>query len=136
MNVKLDPGAFMPRVATRGDAGYDIFSPIDAVVPAMGRIVIPTGVHIELPEGTCAILKSKSGLMAKHGVVSEGLIDEPYRGQIHVIMFNHSTEDYEVRRGDKISQFIVVLVHTYELRQVDTLSETERGENGFGSTGR
>ncbi len=81
-------------------------------------------------------LKSKSGLMVNHDITSDGLVDYGYTGSIHVKLFNHGSEDYYVRRGDKISQLVIVPVLTPTLEVVDKMDETERGENGFGSTGR
>lgn len=136
MNIQLDKQALMPVRAHNTDAGLDLLSPIDTVVPAKGSISIDTGVHIELPPNTAGFLKSKSGLNVKYGITSEGVIDVGYTGSIAVKLYNHSGMDYTVRRGDKISQLVVVKIDTPELVLVDKLAETERGAVGFGSTGR
>lgn len=137
MNIQLDEGAFMPQYAHPGfDAGFDIRSPIDFVVPAHGSCVIDTGVHIELAPNTVGMLKSKSGLNVNHDLTSTGTIDVGYSGSIRVKLYNHGDTDYYGNRGDKISQLVVMpfIVETFNL--VEKLDETGRGNNGFGSTGR
>ena len=136
MNIMLDSTALMPKRGHATDAGLDLLSPIDTVVPANGSISIDTGVHIELAPNTAGFLKSKSGLNVKYGITSEGVIDVGYTGSIAVKLYNHSGMDYVVRRGDKISQLVVVKIDTPELVLVDKLADTERGNGGFGSTGR
>lgn len=136
MNIQLDKQALMPVRAHDTDAGLDLLSPVDTVVPAHGAVTIDTGVHIELPIHTAGFLKSKSGLNVKYGITSEGVIDVGYTGSIAVKLYNHSGMDYAVRRGDKISQLVVVKIDTPELVLVDKLADTERGNGGFGSTGR
>ena len=96
-----------------------------------------TGVHVELPPGTCGLLVSKSGLNVRHDITSTGLIDENYTGEIVVKLFNHGFEDYQVHAGDKVSQMVVIPIwHDPVIEIVDELPETERGSNGFGSSGR
>ena len=136
MKIKLD-GARMPVKAHDADAGYDLFARDTKVVPARGGEVFDTGVHIELPAGTVGMLKSKSGLNVKHGITSEGVIDVGYTGSIVAKLYNHSNEDYIVRVGDKITQLVVLpLADVGELELVDEFEETERGDNGFGSSGK
>lgn len=136
MNIMLDSTALMPTRGHATDAGLDLLSPIDTVVPAKGSISIDTGVHIELPPNTAGFLKSKSGLNVKYGITSEGVIDVGYTGSIAIKLYNHSGMDYTVHRGDKISQLVVVKIDTPDLVLVDKLADTERGNGGFGSTGR
>lgn len=136
MNIQLNEQALMPVRAHNKDAGLDLLSPVDTVVPAKGSISIDTGVHVELPPNTAGFLKSKSGLNVKYGITSEGVIDVGYTGSITVKLYNHSGMDYTVRRGDKISQLVVVKIDTPELVPVVKLADTERGNGGFGSTGR
>lgn len=136
MNIQLDKQALMPVRAHNTDAGLDLLSPVDTVVPAHGAVTVDTGVHIELPVHTAGFLKSKSGLNVKYGITSDGVIDVGYTGSIAVKLYNHSGMDYTVRRGDKISQLVVVKIDTPELVLVDKLADTERGNGGFGSTGR
>lgn len=137
MKVQIDNGAFMPEYAHPGcDAGADLRSPVDFIVPAHGSCIIDTGVHIELADGTVGMLKSKSGLNVKHDLTSTGTIDVGYSGSIRVKLYNHGNTDYHGKRGDKITQLVVMpfIVETFE--QVDKLEEKGRGNNGFGSTGR
>ena len=118
------------------DAGADLRSPIDTVVPARGSRVIDTGVHIQLPHGYVGMLKSKSGLNVKHGITSEGVIDEGYTGSIVVKLYNHGEKDYVIERGDKITQLVIVPCEYVKFDLVDYLEDSERGGDGFGSTGR
>ena len=136
MKIKLDPVAWIPERAHDTDAGLDLKSPVDITVPARGSATIDTGVHVQLPPGTAGMLKSKSGLNVKHGITSEGVIDEGYTGSIVVKLYNHTLDDYHVRIGDKISQLVVVPVLTPKIEFVDELDGGERGESGFGSSGR
>lgn len=136
MKIKLDKGAFIPVRAHGTDAGADLRSPIDTVVPAMGSRVIDTGVHIQLPHGYVGMLKSKSGLNVKYGITSEGVIDEGYTGKIMVKLYNHSNYPYTVMRGDKITQLVIVPCEYLQFDLVDDLEDSERGDDGFGSTGK
>jgi dUTP pyrophosphatase len=136
MKIKLDEGAYMPTRAYPTDAGLDLRARETQIVPAKESAIFDTGVHIELPEGTVGMLKSKSGLMCKFGLVGEGVIDVGYSGSIVVKLFNHSGYDYEVHKGDKISQLVILPILTPYLEVVDELDESGRGNNGFGSSGR
>ena len=136
MKVVLDRGAFAPERAHGTDAGLDLRSPKDITVPAHGSAVIDTGVHVEIPFSCAGFLKSKSGLNVKHGITSEGVIDTGYTGSIVAKLYNNSAKDYHVKRGDKITQLVVMLIGLPDVELVDSLEETERGENGFGSTGK
>jgi dUTP pyrophosphatase len=136
MKVKLDENAFMPTRAHETDAGLDLYSPIDAVVFGNSSRCIDTGVHIELPKNTAGFLKSKSGLNVKYGITSEGVIDVGYTGSIRVKLYNNTGEPYYFKRGDKISQLVILPILTPNLELAEELEETERGNGGFGSTGR
>lgn len=136
IKVKLDEGAKMPTRAHSTDAGLDIYAREGQVIPARGSAEFDTGVHVELPEGTVGFLKSKSGLNVKFGVQSDGTIDVGYTGSIRVKLYNHSDVDYEVKAGDKISQLVILPILTPTPYLVDSLEESERGDNGFGSSGR
>lgn len=136
MKIKLSEWAYMPERAHPTDAGADLRTPHDAIVPPNGSTVIDTGVHIELPPNTVGMLKSKSGLNVKHGITSEGVIDVGYTGSIRVKLYNHSEKPYELKAGDKISQLVIMPILTPNFELVDELEETERGEKGFGSSGR
>lgn len=137
MRFQLDPGAFPPTRAHQSDAGIDIRSRETKTVPARRSAVFHTGVHVELPPGTCGVLVSKSGLNVRHDITSTGLIDEQYRGEIVVNLINDGYDDYEVRAGDKITQMVVLEVwHDPIIEVVPELSAGERGNSGFGSSGR
>ena len=136
MNVILDDGAYMPEFAHKTDAGADLRSPIETVVPARNSVVIDTGVHVEIPEGYVGMLKSKSGLNVKNNLTGTGTIDCGYSGSIRVKLYNHGDTDYQILRGDKIIQMVILPCAYCEFTQVDKFAETERGDGGFGSTGR
>ena len=136
MNIILDPGAFMPEFAHKTDAGADLRSPICATVPARNSVVIDTGVHVEIPEGYVGMLKSKSGLNVKHNLIGEGVVDALYTGSIKVKLYNLGDTDYQILRGDKIIQMVILPCVYCEFTQVEKFAETERGTGGFGSTGR
>lgn len=136
MKVKLDPGAYMPKRAHATDAGLDLRSPVNEFVPSFESAIIDTGVHVEIPEGYVGMLKSKSGLNVQHGITNEGVIDSGYTGSIVVKLYNHTPHGYYIEKGDKISQLVILPIITPTLELVDELEPTERGENGFGSTGK
>ena len=137
MKIKLDQDAFMPVRAHETDAGLDLRARETQVVCAKESAVFRTGVHIKLPRGTAGIIVSKSGLNVRHDITSTGLIDEGYDGEIVVKLFNHGGEDYKVKRGDKISQLVIVPVRYEGIDVVDDLKQhSERGSKGFGSSGR
>lgn len=136
MKIKLESWAFKPERAHATDAGADLRTPHDATIMPKDSVVIDTGVHIELPPNTVGMVKSKSGLNVKHGITSEGVIDVGYTGSIRVKLYNHSDKSYELKAGDKISQLVIMPILTPDFELVDELEETERGDNGFGSSGR
>ena len=126
----------MPEFAHRTDAGADLRSPIDTIVRAKGSIVIDTGVHVEIPDGYTIFLKSKSGLNVKHSLIGEGVVDSGFTGSIKVKLYNLGNMDYEILRGDKIIQMVILPCVYCEFIKVDKFAESERGTGGFGSTGR
>ena len=135
--VKLDPLSYLPRRAHVEDAGYDLFSPKYDFIPARGSAIIDTGVHIQIPKGYAGLIVSKSGLNLRYGLTSDGLIDAGYTGSIRVKLYNNNDRaGYEIRPGDKISQIVFIQIAEPILLETDELEETERGDNGFGSTGR
>ena len=137
MKIKLDENAFPPIRAHDTDAGLDLRAVRSIRVPAHGSALIGTGVHVQLPDGCCGILISKSGLNTKHDLTSTGLIDQGYTGEIMVKLYNHGHDSYQVNAGDKISQLVVVPVRYETVELVEELSQdTDRGADGFGSTGR
>ena len=136
MKVQLDFDAYEPVRAHTTDAGLDIRAAHSGIVRAHQSAVFRTGVHVQLPPGTFGDMRSKSGLMFNHDITSDGTIDAGYRGDIRVKLFNHGDTDYVVRPGDKITQLVVVPVDIEPVEIVDALDGGERGDRGFGSTGR
>lgn len=139
--------AKIPSRAHETDAGLDLYTPENVSVPGcesdvwdgfakIGSIVIDTGVHIEIPKGYVGFIKSKSGLMVKHGLTADGTIDSGYVGSIRVKLFNHLPTAYTFKAGEKIAQLVILPILTPDLELVDELDDTDRGSNGFGSSGR
>lgn len=137
MKIILDEGAKMPTRAHADDAGLDLYSRENRVIYPHSSATFDTGVHVEIPRGYVGMIKSKSGLNVKYGLTSEGVLDCGYTGSIRVKLYNHSSEAYTVAAGDKISQLVIMPIIAPELELVKVFgTETERGDNGFGSTGR
>ena len=137
MRVILDEGAIMPTRGHATDAGLDLYARESVFIPPNGSAVFDTGVHVELPRMTCGLLVSKSGLNVNGDITSTGLIDEGYTGSIRVKLYNHGDRNFLVRKGDKISQLVVLPCWYARLDLVQSFGTvTERGEAGFGSTGR
>ena len=137
INVSLDEGAKLPQRAHAADAGLDLFSrDDDATIEAGGSHCFDTGVHIEIPIGCVGFLKSKSGLNVFHDITSDGTIDAGYTGSIVVKLYNHGKEAYTVHKGDKISQLVIQPIRTPSPVLVGSVSGGDRGDNGFGSSGK
>ena len=136
MKTKLDKGAKLPTRAHEADAGLDLYARETAIIYAKENHIFDTGVHIELPKNTAGFLKSRSGLYMNHGITSEGVVDEGYVGSIRVNLINHSDTPYVVNKGDKISQLVILPILKPTIEIVADLEDTERGENGFGSSGK
>lgn len=136
LKVVLDEGAKMPTRAHEADAGYDLYSREDAIIYNGDSYRFDTGVHVQIPQGYAGVIKSKSGLNVNYGVQSDGLIDSGYTGSITVKLYNHGRAAVRIEKGQKISQLVIVPIVTPELQQVDSLEETERGNGGFGSSGK
>ena len=126
----------MPERGHRTDAGLDLKSRETKIVPARGSANFDTGIHIEIPEGYCGILISKSGLNTRKNIQTTGLIDSGYTGSIVVPMKNLDNKSYKVKAGDKISQLVLVPCLLFEPNYVEEFKKTERGDKGFGSTGK
>ena len=136
MRIVLDEGAIKPTKAHREDAGFDLYSTETHNIPARGFCTFGTGVHMQIPKGYAGVLVSKSGLNVRENITSTGLIDSGYTGEIKVKLYNHGFQDFEIKKGDRISQIVLIPILETELEVVDTLSNTERGDKGFGSSGR
>lgn len=137
MKVKLDKGAYMPYREHQADAGFELRCRESAIIEAGSSHLFDTGVHFQIPEGMFGKIESKSGLNCRYNVVScGGVIDSGYTGSVAVMLYNFGNEAYIFERGDKIAQMVLLRCETPKLEEVDILDETERGDNGFGSTGR
>lgn len=137
---KMRENAILPQRATPGSAGLDLCACIDAplLLPARGHAVVPTGIAIELPEGTAGFVFARSGLGIKHGIAlanGVGVIDSDYRGEICVGLCNVSDKPYTVEPFERVAQMVIAPVIVPTVTEVSELSDTERGEGGFGSTG-
>ena len=138
IKITLDSGAYRPERAHDTDAGLDLRTREGVIIWPMSSSVIDTGIHMAIPEGYYGKLEGKSGLNINHGIVSlGGVIDSGYTGSIKAKLYNLSTEPYTFHTGEKVVQLIIQpCVTDTELILVDDLEETERGDKGFGSTGR
>jgi dUTP pyrophosphatase len=136
---RLDPDLPLPAYAHHDDAGADLVTAIDVEIAPGERVVVPTGTAIALPEGYAGFVHPRSGLAARSGigiVNAPGTIDAGYRGEIKVILINHDRPTpVQLRRGDRIAQLVVQRVEQVEFVPVESLSDSERGEGGHGSTG-
>ena len=136
---KVDKELPLPEKAYEGDAGMDLLSAEDLEIKPGERALISTGIAIEIPSGFAGFVQPRSGLAIKHGigvVNSPGLIDSNYRGEIKVILINMDSEEtFKVKREDKIAQLVIKKVESPTFIVVDDLNDSERGNNGFGSSG-
>ena len=138
---KLHPNAVIPTYGSLEAAGADIYACLDAAVtiPAGKTVFIPTGLAMEVPKGCAGLIYARSSMGSKRGLAPAnkvGVIDSDYRGQVMVALHNHSQEDQVGNPGERVAQLIITPVFTPGFREVDDLSETDRGSGGFGSTGR
>lgn len=133
----VDNPKHRPFKKHNSDAGFDIFSNENVVVPMGSYAIVKTCLKVAIPEGYVGILKSRSGLACKHGVeTGAGVIDCTYTGFISVKLYNHSDKNYTVKIDDKITQMLIIPILLNEWIEVESLDDTERGNNGFGSTGK
>ena len=135
---KIDKNAILPNYAHEGDAGLDLYAVKELVLKPGDRGLIHTGIQIELPKNTEAQIRPRSGLALKNGITtlnSPGTIDEGYRGEIGVILINHGNETFKVEQGMKIAQMVIKPVFKVDIIETEELSNTERNEKGFGSSG-
>jgi dUTP pyrophosphatase len=137
--LRLDPDLAAPSYAHPGDAGADLVTRVDVIVPPRGRVTVPTGVAIALPDGYPAFVHPRSGLAARHGLTivnAPGTVDAGYRGEIAVTLLNtDSTEPVVLHRGDRIAQLVVQRVERARFVEVERLPGSHRGDGGFGSSG-
>ena len=131
-------GLDLPAYATEGAAGMDVLAAVDVVLAPGGRHAVATGLSLAIPAGFEVQVRPRSGLALKHGISlpnAPGTIDSDYRGELKIILINHGSDDFAVRRGDRIAQLVLAPVTRASWLEVDDLDETARGEGGFGSTG-
>ena len=135
----LDSTLEVPSYTREGDAGLDLKSTVDAVLQPFQRSLIPCGISVAIPQGYAGFVVPRSGLAAKHGISivnAPGLIDSNYRGEIKVILVNLDPEQpFEIKRGDRIAQLVIMETPLVKLMEVDELDSTNRGASGFGSSG-
>jgi len=141
INVKYTGKHELPQFETAQSAGMDLRANIDTpvVLQPGDRALIPTGIHMALPEGFEAQIRPRSGLAYKHGVTvlnSPGTIDADYRGDVGVLLINHGKEPFTVEDGMRVAQMVIAKYSQFEWNPVDDLDSTERGAGGFGSTGK
>jgi dUTP pyrophosphatase len=141
VKIKLENGCeiFCPKKAHPDDAGYDLYSRIDAVLEPLSGMAIPVGFAMELPSGYEAQIRPRSGLAAKHHITvtnSPGTVDANFRGEVKVILYNLGKEPFIIQRGDRIAQMVICKLPEIELIETTELSETDRNTNGFGSSGK
>ncbi|MCK5641263.1 MAG: dUTP diphosphatase [Gammaproteobacteria bacterium] len=135
---KLSEKAILPSFAHPGDAGLDLFSVENKVLEPGRSYLVKTGISIQLPKNTEAQIRPRSGLALKHMITltnTPGTIDEGYRGEIGIIMINHGKDDFEIKEGMKIAQMVIKPIYEVNITESKDLSDTSRGEGGFGSTG-
>ncbi len=137
VNVLLQSeNAQLPRYGSKYAAGLDLISCEQCVVPAMGRVLVDTGLSIELPPGTYGRIAPRSGLAVKHGIdVGAGVIDLDFTGIVKVLLFNLTDVDYQITVGDRIAQLIITPYVSASVNEVKSIAETARSFGGFGSTG-
>jgi dUTP pyrophosphatase len=139
--TRLDPDLPLPAYARTGDAGADLVAREGVVLaPRGGRAVVPTGVAVAIPHGHAGLVLPRSGLALRHGVTvlnAPGLVDSGYRGELRVLLVNTDPDDaYEVHRGDRVAQLVIVAVEEVAFSVVDALPGSQRGGGGFGHSGR
>lgn len=133
---KLSDKARLPTRGSAFAAGYDIYASKVTVIPARGKALVDTDISMAVPAGTYGRIAPRSGLAAKHFIdTGAGVIDADYRGQVKVLLFNHSDADFQVAEGDRVAQLILERIYTPEVMEVTELEESVRGAGGFGSTG-
>ena len=140
IRVRVEKGAVLPRYATEGAAGADVsaFLPSPITLLPGDYAAIPTGLYLEIPEGYEVQVRPRSGLALREGITvlnAPGTIDSDYRGEVRVILINHSRKPFVIKNGDRIAQFVVARTPRLDFTEVMDLSSTDRGEGGFGSTG-
>lgn len=134
---KLHPDAVIPSYSHEGDAAFDLSSVDEYVLNPGERVTVKTGLQMEIPKGYWGNIRDRSGVAAKYSVHTlAGVVDSHYRGEIGVVLINLGSENYQIEKGDRVAQMVIQSHETCEIEEVLELSETTRGEDGFGSTGK
>lgn len=135
--AKLSENATTPTRGSTKAAGYDLYSAYDYTIGPLDKMIVKTDIQIAVPTGHYGRVAPRSGLAAKHFIdVGAGVVDEDYRGNVGVVLFNLGKEAFEVKKGDRVAQLVCEKISYPDLVELETLDETERGAGGFGSTGR
>jgi len=135
--LKIDPEVKAPNYANPGDAGMDFFSAENTTIAPGERKVVKTGIKMAIPFGYVGLVWDKSGLAAKKGVKTmAGVIDAGYRGEVGIVMHNLGKEEFIIEKNMKIAQMLIQPIHSPDIEEVEELDDTQRGEGGFGSTGK
>ncbi|KAM9645676.1 deoxyuridine 5'-triphosphate nucleotidohydrolase, mitochondrial isoform 1-T1 [Trichechus inunguis] len=135
--ARLSEHATAPTRGSARAAGYDLYSAYDYTIPPMEKALVKTDIQVALPSGCYGRVAPRSGLAAKHFIdVGAGVIDEDYRGNVGIVLFNFGKEKFEVKKGDRIAQLICERIFYPEIEEVQVLDDTKRGSGGFGSTGK
>ena len=136
-NLTCQVSGSVPQYIYDGDAGADLTASEKKIIPARNRSLVGTGTRLEIPEGHVGLIWPRSGLAVKKGIdCGAGVIDSCYRGEIKVLLFNHSHTEFQIEPGDRIAQILIQKVERVQFIPVNELSETTRNEEGFGSTGK
>ena len=134
---KIQPDAILPSYAHQGDAGFDIYALKNTIVAPHERVVISTGISMEIPHGYVGLVWDKSGIATKHGIKTiAGVIDAGYRGEVGIAVLNTSDVPYTFEAGHKVAQMLIQKIEHVDIVEVSELSDTSRGTGGFGSTGK
>lgn len=136
-NVKLlSENAYVPTKGSEFSAGYDLYASESSIIPSFNRATIKTDISVMFPPNYYLRIAPRSGLASKHGIsVGAGVVDQDYAGELKVVLFNHSSTTFTLKKGDRIAQAILEHIITPNVTVVDDISETARGSDGFGSTG-
>jgi dUTP pyrophosphatase len=134
---RLHPDAQLPKYGRPGDAGLDLHAAEDVTLVPHEQRIVKTGIALAIPPGAVGLVWDRSGMAAKNGVKTmAGVIDHTYRGELGVVLVNVTNRPYDVKKGDRVAQLLVQPIHTADVQEVDDLDETNRGDGGFGSSGR
>ena len=136
-NLTCRVSGSVPKYVHDGDAGADLTASEKTVIPSRNRSLVGTGIRLEIPDGYVGLIWPRSGLAIKKGIdCGAGVIDSCYRGEIKVLLFNHSDTEFQIEPGDRIAQILIQKIERVQFIPVSELSETTRSEEGFGSTGK